>query len=132
MANGGPAALDFRQFCPFALPACLDDSTRASMGGGAAPCFNRALLRSLLATVEAGTPGKLEVSAIDVGQGDSIFVAFPDGTTMLVDAGGFPGFTNMVRKPQLDIGEDVVSPYLWKRRIRHIDYAVLTHGHSDH
>ncbi|MFL6451325.1 MAG: DNA internalization-related competence protein ComEC/Rec2 [Bryobacteraceae bacterium] len=76
--------------------------------------------------------GKLEVTAIDVGQGDSIFVAFPDGTTMLVDAGGFPGFTNMVRKPQLDLGEDVVSPYLWNRRIRHIDYAVLTHGHSDH
>jgi competence protein ComEC len=77
-------------------------------------------------------PGKLEVTAIDVGQGDSIFVGFPDGTTMLVDAGGFPGFTNMVRKPQLDLGEDVVSPYLWNRRIRHIDYAVLTHGHSDH
>lgn len=77
-------------------------------------------------------PGKLEVTAIDVGQGDSIFVAFPDGTTMLVDAGGFPGFTNMVRKPQLDLGEDVVSPYLWNRRIRHIDYAVLSHGHSDH
>ncbi|MFL6417609.1 MAG: DNA internalization-related competence protein ComEC/Rec2 [Bryobacteraceae bacterium] len=76
--------------------------------------------------------GKLEVTAIDVGQGDSVFVGFPDGTTMLVDAGGFPGFTNMVRKPQLDLGEDVVSPYLWNRRIRHIDYAVLTHGHSDH
>jgi competence protein ComEC len=51
---------------------------------------------------------------------------------MLVDAGGFPGFTNMTHKPQLDVGEDVISPYLWSRRIRHIDYAVLTHGHSDH
>jgi competence protein ComEC len=30
------------------------------------------------------------------------------------------------------MGEDVVSPYLWSRRIRHLDYAVLTHGHSDH
>jgi competence protein ComEC len=37
-----------------------------------------------------------------------------------------------VRKPQIDVGEDVVSPYLWSRRIRHLDYAVLTHGHSDH
>ncbi|MBV9265840.1 MAG: ComEC/Rec2 family competence protein, partial [Acidobacteriaceae bacterium] len=78
------------------------------------------------------TPGTLEVSAIDVGQGDSILVAFPNGQTMLVDAGGFPGLERMKRKPQIDIGEDVVSPYLWSRRIRHLDYVVITHGHSDH
>lgn len=75
---------------------------------------------------------RLEITAIDVGQGDSIFLAFPNGVTMLVDAGGFPGFTNMAHKPQLELGEDVISPYLWSRRIRHIDYVVLTHGHSDH
>ena len=77
-------------------------------------------------------PGTLEVTAIDVSQGDSLLVVFPDGETMLVDAGGFPGFGNMKRKPQIDIGEDVVSPYLWSRRIKRLDYAVLTHGHSDH
>jgi competence protein ComEC len=74
----------------------------------------------------------LELSAIDVGQGDSLFLAFPGGETMLVDAGGFPGIERMTRKPQVDVGEDVVSPYLWSRHIRHLDYAVLTHGHSDH
>ncbi len=79
--------------------------------------------------VERGT---LEVTAIDVSQGDSLLVAFPDGETMLVDAGGFPGMERMRRKPQIDMGEDVVSPYLWSRRISHLDYAVLTHGHSDH
>ena len=76
--------------------------------------------------------GELELTAIDVSQGDSLFLAFPDGETMLVDAGGFPGMERMKRKPQIDMGEDVVSPYLWSRRIRHLDYAVLTHGHSDH
>ncbi len=76
--------------------------------------------------------GYLELTAIDVSQGDSLLVVFPDGETMLVDAGGFPGAERMARKPQLDMGEDVVAPYLWSRRIRHLDYAVLTHGHSDH
>ncbi len=76
--------------------------------------------------------GELEVTAIDVNQGDSLLVVFPNGQTMLVDAGGFPGMSRMARKPQIDVGEDVVSPYLWSRRIRHLDYAVLTHGHSDH
>jgi competence protein ComEC len=77
-------------------------------------------------------PGWLEVSTIDVSQGDSIFVAFPNGTTMLVDAGGFPGLGRMPQKPNLDMGEDVVSPYLWSRAIHRLDYVVLTHGHSDH
>ncbi|HEY3938850.1 MAG TPA: ComEC/Rec2 family competence protein [Bryobacteraceae bacterium] len=77
-------------------------------------------------------PGMLELTAIDVSQGDSLLLVFPDGETMLVDAGGFPGMERMKRKPQIDMGEDVVSPYLWSRRIRHLDYAVLTHGHSDH
>jgi competence protein ComEC len=77
-------------------------------------------------------PGMLELTAIDVSQGDSLLLVFPDGETMLVDAGGFPGMERMKRKPQIDIGEDVVSPYLWSRRIRHLDYVVLTHGHSDH
>ncbi|MGI8962379.1 MAG: ComEC/Rec2 family competence protein [Bryobacteraceae bacterium] len=74
----------------------------------------------------------LELTAIDVSQGDSLLLVFPDGETMLIDAGGFPGMGRMLRKPRLDVGEDAVSPYLWSRRIRHLDYTVLTHGHSDH
>jgi competence protein ComEC len=77
-------------------------------------------------------PGIFEVTAIDVSQGESLFLSFPDGETMLIDAGGFPGMERMARKPQIDIGEDVVSPYLWSRRVRRLDYAALTHGHSDH
>ena len=71
----------------------------------------------------------LEVTAIDVGQGDSIFVVSPDGHTMLVDAGGPTGGA---RHTNFDIGEDVVSPYLWSRHIHRLDIVVLTHAHSDH
>lgn len=77
-------------------------------------------------------PHELEVTAIDVGQGDSILVVFPNGQTMLVDAGGIPGMERMRHKPKMDFGEDVVSPYLWSRYFHRLDYAVLTHGHSDH
>ncbi len=33
---------------------------------------------------------------------------------------------------QLDIGEDVVSPYLWSHGISRIDAIALTHAHADH
>ena len=72
--------------------------------------------------------GMLEITAIDVGQGDSILVITPDGRTLLIDAGGHLG-------PQLsefDFGEDVVSPYLWSRGITRLDAVALTHAHQDH
>jgi competence protein ComEC len=79
-------------------------------------------------------PGLMEVTAIDVGQGDSIFIVAPDGATMLVDAGGPVGGVNEAAEAtsRFDVGEEVVSPYLWSRRIRHIDVLVLSHAHSDH
>jgi len=75
--------------------------------------------------------GKLELSAIDVGQGDSLLVGFPQGQLMLIDAGGIPSF-GRIKKSGLDIGEDVVSPYLWSRSIRHLDVVAMTHAHEDH
>ncbi len=79
-------------------------------------------------------PGMIEITAIDVGQGDSILVAFPDGKLMLVDGGGVLAFGRSA-KPKLDVGEDVVSPYLWVRSIlpeRMLDAVVLSHAHEDH
>ncbi len=78
------------------------------------------------------TPGALEFTAIDVGQGDSLLVASPDGHTMLIDAGGPTGSAAMTEQVSFDTGEEVVSPYLWSRGLRHLDVAVLTHAHSDH
>ena len=77
------------------------------------------------------TPGQFEVSAIDVGQGDSLLLTFPDGKVMVMDAGGIMTFGRQ-RRARLEIGEDVVAPYLWKRSIRRLDALVLTHAHEDH
>ncbi|HEY4661905.1 MAG TPA: ComEC/Rec2 family competence protein [Terriglobales bacterium] len=73
-------------------------------------------------------PNILEMTAIDVGQGDSILLVTPQGRKLLVDAGGLPFWTHS----QMDIGEDVVSQYLWSRGISHVDAIALTHAHADH
>jgi competence protein ComEC len=71
------------------------------------------------------------MEAIDVGQGDSLLLITPDGKTLLIDGGGFGGGPRQA--PQdFDIGEEVVSPALWARGIRHLDAVALTHAHSDH
>lgn len=72
--------------------------------------------------------GVLELTAIDVGEGDSLLVVTPDGHKLLLDGGGLPLWTHS----QMDIGEDVVSPYLWERGISRLDAIALTHAHADH
>jgi competence protein ComEC len=70
------------------------------------------------------SPG-LGLTFLDVGQGDSILVEFPGRKKMLIDGGG-------VADDSLDIGELVVSPYLWDLGVKKLDYLVLSHGHPDH
>ncbi|GAH88760.1 unnamed protein product, partial [marine sediment metagenome] len=60
----------------------------------------------------------LKVTFLDVGQGDSIFIQFPDKKNMLIDGG--------------DGRFDILPSYLWDEGIRRIDYLVLTHPHADH
>ena len=73
--------------------------------------------------------GVLQISAIDVGQGDSILVITPDGKTMLIDAGGLVGAAPDSR---FDVGEEVVSPALWARGIQKLDAVAITHTDMDH
>jgi len=100
----------------------------ALTSAGLAAVFLLSLALAFVAPRPRRQPGVMEVTAIDVGEGDSILVTTPTGKTLLVDAGGpiGPGGS------QLDFGEDVVSPYLWERGLTRLDAVAITHGHSDH
>lgn len=93
------------------------------------------LLLAALAAVIPRTPdhpkNALLVEAIDVGQGDSLLLITPEGKTLLVDGGGLSS-TPLSFQSDFDVGEEVVSPTLWSRGIRHLDAVALTHAHSDH
>lgn len=73
-----------------------------------------------------GAPrGILRVTFLDVGQGDAALVDLPDGTSLLVDAGGLVG-------SPIDVGERVVAPMLRARRRSSVDLVLLSHPHPDH
>ena len=91
------------------------------------------------------SPGYLDVHHINTGRGDAAFFIFPDGTTMLFDAGArdttaiagweplkiVPARPDTSRAPGAWIAHYIrqVTP---PARNPRIDYAVLSHFHSDH
>jgi competence protein ComEC len=70
----------------------------------------------------------LEITAIDVGQGESLLMVTPSGKRVLLDSGGLLGFS----RSEFDVGEEVTSSYLWNRGIDHLDAVAFSHPHSDH
>ena len=66
----------------------------------------------------------LSVLMIDVGQGDSFLIKFPNGQTALIDAGNTTS--------TFDNGERVILPLLRYLGISKIDYGIVTHIDSDH
>lgn len=70
--------------------------------------------------------GRLRVTFLDVGQGDSTLVELPTGDRLLVDTGGAGG------QSSFDIGARVVAPALWARGIGGLAGLILTHGDPDH
>ncbi len=63
----------------------------------------------------------LRVHYLDVGQGDCIFIEFPDDTVMLIDSGDRKNAT-----------AEYIVEYLEKLEVEIIDYLMLTHSDEDH
>lgn len=68
--------------------------------------------------------GILSVLMIDVGQGDSFLIKFPNNKTALIDAG--------VVDPFFDTGERIIIPLLDYLGIEKIDYGFVSHLDTDH
>ena len=67
----------------------------------------------------------LKIYFIDVGQGDSCLIVTPSNKRILIDGGGseFGSF---------DVGEKILTPYLLDRKIKKLDYIIISHFDSDH
>lgn len=114
--------------------ACAGPRDLAGRQAGPAPARVRAALLGALALATAlglaitarplrPPPGTYWMVAIDVGQGDAIALAFPDGW-WLVDAGP--------RTQSADAGLRAVLPFLRRCGVRRLERLVLTHDDADH
>ncbi len=78
----------------------------------------------------------LQVSFIDVGQGDSALIELPHQQgTYLIDAGGtvqFGGEPFQERRKPFEVGRQIVIPYLKGQGISKLDALILTHADADH
>lgn len=85
-----------------------------------------ALLAAECSAIHWAQPrGKLRITFFDVGQGDSMLVAFPNGQSMLIDGGGAVG-------SPVDPGIRILQPILRAQRRSRVNVLVLTHPHPDH
>jgi competence protein ComEC len=127
---------------PLQLPPKLKESSIWALAVRAAAVAFVILFAIIIAHPGSahGTNGNLRVDFIDVGQGDSVLVTMPDGTTLLIDGGGqaqFGSFDNdedseAFQRDQRGIGERVVAEYLWWRGLDRVDYILATHADTDH
>jgi competence protein ComEC len=76
-------------------------------------------------------PHGLEITSLDVGQGDAAVIRTPNDHIILIDTGGElerPGATSNAERA----GARIVLGYLRRAGIRNIDLMILTHPHGDH
>lgn len=79
---------------------------------------------------------KGEVTMLDVGQGDSLFIQLPHRKGhLLVDTGGRLSFKEepwKKRRKVSTIGDQTIIPFLHSKGIAKLDMLILTHADQDH
>ena len=69
---------------------------------------------------------KLKLYFVDVGQGDCTYLKTPSEKNILIDGGGNRD------KEKYDVGKKVLLPYLLDRRVKKLDYIIVSHFDADH
>lgn len=76
-----------------------------------------------------------EVTFLDIGQGDSIFIRDTSNQTILIDVGGkvtYQGKEEWQKKEVKSNASRTLIPYLKSQGVRKIDSLILTHIDTDH
>lgn len=68
-------------------------------------------------------PSDLKIYFVDVGQGDCTLIVTPTNKKILIDGGGNANY---------DVGKNTLIPYLLDRKIKKLDYIIVTHQDLDH
>lgn len=80
-------------------------------------------------------PLENEITMVDIGQGDSIFLRDWKGRTILIDVGGrvtFKSGEKWQERSQSANADQTLIPYLKSRGVGKLDALVLTHTDQDH
>lgn len=109
---------------------------RRSLAAAGAVC---ALAFGLVIAVAPFQPtiplGQFQVTALNCGGGEALFMVLPDRRTLLVGAGGgsrpWPHGGDPVHASLWDPGAGIVSPYLWSRGVKRIDAMLLPATEAD-
>ena len=81
----------------------------------------------VLAVIVLVIPGyrtkQVEITMLDIGQGDCFFMRTVEGTTHLIDGG-----SSTMKSP----GKNAIEPFLKSKGISAVDYVWVSHGDMDH
>ena len=81
------------------------------------------IITMFLGFIISKIPNDLKIYFIDVGQGDSTLIVTPTNKKILIDGGGSSTY---------DVGKNTLIPYLLDRKIKEIDYVIISHFDQDH